>query len=382
MWREEWSAEIKRELDELRVKRARLDALSAERGRVAEEVTRAEGLLRSFEAGFRWYEASVARARERFERLSRALARWERVAERRPEFKPAVERYRRSVEEARRRWLRLSSALERWRRLVEARRRALDDLRARLREVEARIADIRRLIDEELEALRGKRPIQVLTVVDSRTGYDISLLARPIEGRRLWLIHPDTGQLIKPVEYVEIEWTASVETEGHEPFSKEENPCEITAQTVITEEDFLDVEMITGLLRRRAIDFFIETFWGNIPESAVKDDFEIQQKKKGAKYEGAVKRWLFKLVEPFWEEVRVLKEGVGYYTYTWEEVRKKEDEAYEKLRVEAVRRGVVVRREDVSLLFPYAFVDIEIPKRPAEYVDLLDLRTAAVLVSR
>jgi len=378
MWREEWSAEIRKELDELRVKRARLDALSAERGRVAEEAARAEGLLRDFEAGFRRYEAAVARARERFEELSRVLARWERVAERRPEFKPGVERYRRSVEEARRRWLSLSSALERWRRLVEARRSALDGLRARLREVEARIADVQRLIDEEEEALRRKRPIQVLTVVDSRTGYDISLLAYPIEGKRLWQIHPDTGQLIKPVEYVEIEWSGSVETEGHEPFSQEENPCEITAQTVIAEEDFPDVETITGLLRRRAIDFFIETFLGNIPESAVKDKFKIQVDKKGAKYEGAVKRWEFKLVEPFWEEVRVLKEGVGYYTYSKDEVVRKEDEIYEKL----ISKGVVIGRGEVSVMFPMAFVDVEIPLRPAEYIALLDLRAAAPLVAR
>jgi hypothetical protein len=78
-----------------------------------------------------------------------------------------------------------------------------------------------------------------------------------------------------------------------------------------------------------------------------------------------------------------LKEGVGYYTYSEEEVKRKEDEAYEKLKEEAEKKGVEVRRDDVSVLFPYAFVDIEIPNRPAEYVDLLDLRSAAVrLVTR
>jgi len=363
LFRDEWSAEIRRELEELRVKRARVEALTAERARVATELEGAEGLLRDFEAAARRYEGAVARARERFERLSRVLARWERVAERRPEFREVVERYRRSVEEARRRWLRLLGALERWRRLVEGRRVGVEALRARVAELDTRVADLRRLIAEEEEAIRRKRPIQILTVVDSRTGYDISLLAYPIEGKRVWTVHPETGQLIKPVEYVEIQWTASIETEGHEPLGKEFNPCEVTAQTVLDEDDFPKIEEVTAVLREQAIETLLSIiFWGNIPVRAVKDDFEIQKKKKDAKYEGVVKRWFYR-IEGVWEEIKVLKEGVGYYVMSEGEVEKKELDLFEEFG------------ERLGVRYPNGVLVVEMPARPATYYSTLNLMT-------
>jgi flagellar biosynthesis/type III secretory pathway chaperone len=369
-WREVPSSEIRREVEELRVKRGRLRALSEEASKLVAQLERGERVLRVYERAYEVaeprYRRAIEGARRRYERASKLL-RWVEAASRALIFlKPLVERQRRAAEEAHRAWIGLEESLEGMRAELSRRRGAVAKLRAELEEKRRRIAELEAMVKEEVEELKRKRPIEVLTVIDSRTGYDLSLLAYPVEGRRLWLIHPDTGRFIQPVEYVEVEWTASISTEGHEPLGEAfNNPVEVTAQTFIKPDQFHKIEGVTSSLREGAIELILLTLLGNIPRRAIRDDFKIQRRDRGAIVEGTIKRMEPKLIEEVWEEVKVLKEGVGYYSATEGGLREREARILERFG------------ERVSLEYPEGLVVVEMPERQAAYLATLTVAEVA-----
>lgn len=164
------------------------------------------------------------------------------------------------------------------------------------------------------------RPL--VAVIDSVTGYEIRQYDNPVMGNRVWLFNDKIGVHVSPVKNVRVEWTASVETEGHEALV-----AEITSYTVVSGEK-LDSSFMIKDVTRRLVDesrrSFFEKF-GN-REFNVKDNFLMQRRPHnyhsghGSMFEGKVIQWFVSVLGAVEKrQPEVIKEGVGYYATDEEE---------------------------------------------------------------
>jgi len=166
-------------------------------------------------------------------------------------------------------------------------------------------------------------PKPIVAVVDSMTGHLIVYLDEPYKDRQVWLYHEEEKEYIEAVESVKIEYTFSVETEGHEDIF-----AEVTAWTIIKATDLNHRHAIkdtTNRLIAKAEEWFYRKFapppgealfGGPIPKTAFHPDFTIQQREERAKHEGYIKQWYMEVTGEWTQRPRILKKGIGYYTTT------------------------------------------------------------------
>jgi hypothetical protein len=208
---------------------------------------------------------------------------------------------------------------------------------ARRGEAEAEITRERPEIRRLEEQIRRKVivppvvPKPLIGVVDSKTGYKIMMLDAPLEiikeGKTLagtvWLYDEEKMEYIKPAENVEVQFTATVETSGHEDVL-----AELTGWTIVYGEE-LDgkhaIKDIVDSLIVKVEDWFYKKFapppegeaffGGPIPKKAIKPDFKIQEREKRAKHEGTIQQWEMVLLEGWREKLpRIIKKGIGFYS--------------------------------------------------------------------
>lgn len=292
-------------------------------------------------------------SREEYEREVRELERLTSELERlRTEYDAKWERLRRTVANIRyhqRRLTELQTRLETLRAIGWARLRADERsewLRLRdelIPETQRRIAfwtaerdrviaeiyrelpEIRRLEEAiRTERARIRRKIVIVVpkplkaVVDSKTGYLIQYLETEYHGHRCWLYDEKEDKYIEPVSAIKVEKTISLETPGHEDLI-----AEITAWTIISCRELPNINTITYELEERAIRWFKEEKfanvdkYGNIVISNFKrfiEDFDIQRRKEGAKYEMEIVEWYRTVTGEWAERPRIIKKGFGAYT--------------------------------------------------------------------
>jgi len=164
-------------------------------------------------------------------------------------------------------------------------------------------------------------PQPLIAVLDSMTGYLITYLAEPVLDEQVWLVDEEKQRYVEVVKQVQVEYTFSVETEGHEDVA-----AEVTAWTIIQGKDLNHggaIKDITEQLIRRAEDWFYKLFappdlggtaqfGGPIPISSFYADFTIQEREKDARFQGEIHEWqrTLKGVEKL---PKVIKRGIGYY---------------------------------------------------------------------
>jgi hypothetical protein len=159
-------------------------------------------------------------------------------------------------------------------------------------------------------------PKPLVAVVDSKTGFLIEYLEKPYRESSCWLYDEEKREFVEPVTAIKIEKTFSVDTEGHESLL-----AEVTAWTIIACEDLPNVKSITEEVRRKAIKWFIDKFTNYtregtavIPNFKISEDFDIQRRAEGAKYEMQIIEWYLTVTGEWTEKPRILKEGFGAYT--------------------------------------------------------------------
>ena len=192
-------------------------------------------------------------------------------------------------------------------------------------EIKREREDIRRLEAEiALKIIIVVPPKPIVAVVDSITGHLIVYLDELFKDRQVWLYHEERKEYIEPIQNVKIEYTFSVETEGHEDIF-----AEVTAWTIIKATD-LDhrhaIKDTTNRLIRKAEAWFYRKFapppiggalfGGPIPRTAFRPDFAIQEREEQAKHEGYIKQWHMEVTGEWTQRPRILKKGIGYYTTT------------------------------------------------------------------
>jgi len=192
-------------------------------------------------------------------------------------------------------------------------------------EIKREREDIRRLEAEiALKIIIVVPPKPIVAVVDSMTGHLIVYLDEPFKDRQVWLYHEEKKEYIEAIESVKIEYTFSVETEGHEDIF-----AEVTAWTIIKATD-LDhrhaIKDTTNRLIAKAEQWFYRKFapppegealfGGPIPRTAFRPDFTIQEREERAKHEGYIKQYYMEVTGEWTQRPRILKKGVGYYATT------------------------------------------------------------------
>lgn len=181
------------------------------------------------------------------------------------------------------------------------------------------------ILDEDMERERRKIaekippppiPKTLIAIIDSATGFQIRYLEEKYHGSQVWLYDEEQKSFIATVNNIRIEYTYSVETDGHESFL-----AEVTCWTTIRAEDINHKETIkdiTDRLIKKAENWFIKkfspgesTFGGPIPRKAIKPDFSIQTE---GKFEGTIKTWFMTVLGEWKQGPKVIKIGIGYYT--------------------------------------------------------------------
>jgi hypothetical protein len=196
-----------------------------------------------------------------------------------------------------------------------------DELLARARAIREAISILDEDIAYERELIARKvivPPVApVVGVLDSKTGLKIILLSREHRGSRVWLYDEERREYVQTVETIRVEYTASVETGGHESFIGE-----LTGWTIIDGDQLSDIEGIVDELVDKTEDWFYRKFapppegeaWfgGPIPKEAIKPDFTIQEREYGAKYEDGIQRYEMTVTGEIAKRM-IMKKGIGFY---------------------------------------------------------------------
>jgi hypothetical protein len=269
------------------------------------------------------FESEVARLRELTERYSRKWPRLRQLVRNVSRWETRVTDLTRSLNELKRRlpasWreyryirdVELPWARERLAYWTSQREAYIAEMRTELNEILAERERIARKI------VKPPPPFPVIGVLDSVTGLKILLLNREREGSKAWLYDEERDEYLQPVETVRVEYTASIETGGHESFIGE-----LTGWTIIDSDQLSDVEDIISELIDKTEDWFYrkfapppegEAFFGGpIPKEAIKPDFTIQEHKHGAKYEDGIQEYEITLTGEIAKKM-IMKKGVGFY---------------------------------------------------------------------
>jgi hypothetical protein len=278
--------------EKIEVTREEFNAEVAHLKELTEKYSRKWGRLRQLVANVTRWETNVANLTRTLEELKRRLpASWREY------------RYIRDVE--------LPKAKERLADWTSQRETYIAEMRTELDEILAERERIARKI------IKPPPPIPVIGVLDSVTGLKILLLNREREGSKVWLYDEEKDEYLQPVETVRVEYTASIETGGHESFIGE-----LTGWTIIDGEELSGVEDIVDELMRKTEDWFYrkfappptgEAFFGGpIPKEAIKPDFTIQEHEHEAKYEDGIQEYEMTVTGEIVKKM-VMKTGIGFY---------------------------------------------------------------------
>ncbi|MEM2463570.1 MAG: hypothetical protein QXY07_02680 [Candidatus Bathyarchaeia archaeon] len=290
--KEEYEAEL-RELNRLRAELSRL------RAKYDEKWDR----LRRTVANIRYNEARLAELTSRLEALRRIG--WARLT---------------GAERAE--YLRLRDRL-----IPEARARIAywtSQRDAVIAEIYREMPEIRRLEEQvRTEEARIRRkiivvpPVPLIGVVDSVTGLKILYLKEEFQGYRCWLYDEEKKTYVEHVENIRVEYTASIETDGHEHFIGE-----LTGYTIIAASDLPEIDAIVDELISKTEDWFYRKFapppegeamfGGPIPREAIEPDFTIQQREHGAKHEDTIQEY-YMTAAGEWLSRKIMKKGIGFY---------------------------------------------------------------------
>jgi len=288
--------------DEYEAELRELERLRSELSGLRSEYDRKWARLRGIVANIRYNEARLAELTSRLEALRRMG--WARLT--------AAERAE---------YLRLRDRL-----IPEARARIAywtSQRDAVIAEIYRELPEIRRLeeaVRAEEDRIRRKiivPPTPIVDVVDSVTGLRIVLLREPLRGYRCWLYDDRRKEYVEPVKAVRVEYTASIETEGHEDFIGE-----LTGYTVIDAGQLSRITEIVDELVEKVEDWFYRKFapppegeamfGGPIPREAITPDFRIQRREHGARHEDTIHEY-YVTVAGEWLSRRVMKKGIGFY---------------------------------------------------------------------
>ena len=278
--------------DKIEVTREEYESEVAHLKELTEKYSRKWGRLRQLAANVRRWETNVANLTRSLNELKTRLpASWREY------------RYIRDVE--------LPSARERLTYWTSQQEAYIAEMRTELNEILAERERIARKI------IKPPPPIPVIGVLDSMTGLKILLLNREREGSKVWLYDEEKDEYTQPVENIRVEYTASVETNGHESFIGE-----LTGWTIIDGEELSNIEDIVDKLADKTEDWFYRkfappptggaVFGGPIPKKAIKPDFTIQEHEHGAKYEDGIQEYEMNLTGEITKKM-IMKKGIGFY---------------------------------------------------------------------